>query len=262
VSREIDGKKWFLEYLIKGKVDIFYMRDKEGDHYYVEKEDILLTEIPYEESIKYIDDKQFSYSSTKHMGILNYFMQDAPEIESQITSMKKPEHNELINLAKDYHEAVCKDEDCIVYGKKAAALKVNIEAVAGIVNYQNIDDLIDKNYFQAGIIVHFWMPRVNEKIYFKTGFLYSQFEKTDSETFTQYKIPIHIGYMAPKTYRIRPTFSIGLLSPSYSAGAVIRINEKINLGVQSWANFYAKTFPWIPGVLYNYSILGNIYFDL
>ncbi|WP_016775860.1 hypothetical protein [Anaerophaga thermohalophila] len=107
VSREINDRRVFLEYLIKGKVNIYYMRDENGDHYYLDKEDVKLTEIPYEEGIKYIDDKQVFYESKKHIGLLNYFMQDAPEFQSRIQSLKKPEHQTLIKLAEDYHNAVC-----------------------------------------------------------------------------------------------------------------------------------------------------------
>lgn len=88
VTREIDNKKVFMEYLIKGKVNIYYMRDDKGDHYYIDKEDARLTEIPYEEGIKYIDNKEVFYESTKHIGFLTYYMQDAPELQSRIHSVK------------------------------------------------------------------------------------------------------------------------------------------------------------------------------
>ena len=68
--------------------------------------------------------------------------------------------------------------------------------------------------------------------------------------------------MAPKTHRIKPDFSIGLLSTSYSGGVLVRINTNINIGVQSWVNFYYKKTFWIPKKLFNYSILGNIYIEL
>jgi len=261
VSREINNRRVFLEYLIKGKVNIYYMRDENGDHYYLDKEDVKLTEIPYEEGIKYVDDKQVFYESKKHIGLLNYYMQDAPEFQSRIQSLKKPEHQNLIKLAEDYHNAVCEGEKCIIYEKKQPFLKVNLEGVAGVVKFKNIDDVIDKYYFQSGVIIHFWMPRTNEKIYFKTGFLYSQPEQ-DGEKKTHIKVPTHIGYLAPNTYRIRPSVSIGLLSPSYSGGVAVKINKRINLGVQSWVNFDFDKAPWIPSQLFNYSILGNLYIEL
>lgn len=261
VTREINNKKSFIEYLIKGKINIYYMRDENGDHYYLDKEDIQLTEIPYEEGIKYVDYKRVFHASKKHIGLLNYFMQDAPDLQSRIQSVKKPEHQNLIKLAEDYHNAVCEGEKCIIYERKQPLTKVNLEVVAGVINFENIEDLSDKFYFQSGIIAHFWLPRTNEKIYFKTGFLYSQLMQ-NGEKKSYIKVPTHIGYLAPDTYRIRPSVSIGLLSPSYSAGVALKINERINIGVQSWVNFYCDKVPWIPSKLFNYSFLGNLYIEL
>jgi len=262
VSKEINHKKVFLEYLIKGKVNIYYMRDEKGDHYYLDKEGVKLVEIPYEEGIKYVDNKKVYFETTKHIGFLKYYMQDAPDLISRIQSVKKPEHQVLIKLAEDYHNKVCDEDKCIIYEKKHPFLKVNLEAISGIVNFENIEGLNDKYYFQIGILVHLWMPRTNEKIYFKTGLLYSEVEQSaDKKNYL--KIPTHIGYLAPNTYRIRPSISIGLGSPSYSGGLAIKISKRINLGIQSWVNFFPNENMFLlPDKLFNYSILGNIYIEL
>lgn len=262
VSKEINNRKVFFEYLIKGKINIYYMRDGIGDHYYLNKEDLKLTEIPYEKEIRYVDDKRVLYESKKHIGLLYYYMKDAPEFQSRINSIKKPEHQNLIKLAKDYNNAVSEGEQSIIYEKKQPFLKVNLEGVFGVVNFKNVDDINDKYYFQSGVIVHFWMPSTNEKIYFKTGFLYSRVEDMDGEESGNLKIPTHIAYLAPKAYKIRPSFSIGLFSPSYSGGVTVRINERINIGVQSWVNFNYDKILWVPSQLNNYSILGNLYIEL
>lgn len=261
VSREIGKKKFFLEYLIKGKINVYYMRDENGDHYYLDKEDVQLTEIPYEKGIKYVDGKQVSYESNRHIGLLSYYMQDATDFQSRIQSIGKPEHRSLIKLAEDYHNNVCDDEQCIIYEKQQPLLKVNLEVVAGVVNFENIEGLNDKFYFQSGIIAHFWLPRTNEKIYFKTGFLYSEPEQNGMKK-RHLKVPAHIGYFAPSSYRIRPSVSIGLLSPSYSCGVAVKVNKYINIGVQSWINFDYNTVPWIPSKLFNYSLLGSLYIEL
>jgi hypothetical protein len=262
VSREINSKKVFLEYLIKGRINIYYFRDEEGDRYYLDKNDLQLKEIPYEEKMKYVDGKWFFYESKLHVGLLNYYMQDAPYFLSRIQSIKKPEHKNLIKLAKDYHNYVCDDEECIVFEKPLPFLKVNLEMVAGIVNYDNIDNFADKNILQSGIILHFWLPRVNENFYFKTGAFYSHIEEAKTNL-AKVSVPIHWGYMAPNTFLIRPSLSIGLLSPSYAGGVAIKIGDKINLGVQSWVNFfpYGK-IGFIPEKLYNYSLLGSFYIEL
>ena len=170
VSREINSKKVFLEYLIKGKVNIYYMRDEKGNHHYIDKEDVRLSEIPYEEGIKYVDNKGVYYESTRHIGFLKYYMKDALELQSKIQSFEKPEHQNLIKLAEEYHSAVCEGEKCIIFAKKQPFLKVNLEGVAGVVKFENADNEIDKYYFQSGIIAHFWVLRTNEKIYLKQDY--------------------------------------------------------------------------------------------
>lgn len=141
-------------------------------------------------------------------------------------------------------------------------MKVNLEGLGGVVKFANVDDIKNQHYFQIGVFANFWLPRTNEKIYFRTGLLYTQVEGTNGKKYGFFKVPAHIGYLAPKTYRIRPSVSIGLLSPSYSGGAIVKINDKISIGVQSWVNFYFNKIPWVPAELYNYSMLANLYFEL
>ena len=82
--------------------------------------------------------------------------------------MKKPKHNTLINLAKDYHNTVCKDESCIIYQKKVPSVRVNLELVLGMINYngsllnENASKVFDdKGYLETGVIANFWLPREN-----------------------------------------------------------------------------------------------------
>ena len=124
VTKEIGDKKVFMEYLIKGKISIYFMRDEKGDHYYIEKDDVKLMKLPYEEGIEYIDDKRVFYESTKHIGFLTYYMKDVPELQSKIQSVKKPEHRNLIKLAENYHNAVCEEEKCIIYEKPLSFIKI------------------------------------------------------------------------------------------------------------------------------------------
>jgi hypothetical protein len=84
ISKEVKGKKIFLEFLIKGQVSVFYMRDDNGDHFFIEKTGLGLAEIPYKESIKYKDNESYYFKSTTHIGILNLYMQDAPKLQGRI----------------------------------------------------------------------------------------------------------------------------------------------------------------------------------
>ncbi len=263
VSREVNSKQVFLEYLIKGKVNIYYMRDELGDHYYIDKEDLKLTEITYEEGIKYIDNKQVYYQSTKHMGLLSIYMQDAPEFKPRIHDIKKPEHKNLIKLAEDYHNTVCEGEQCIIYEKTIPLLKILPELIGGAIKYSDVTELNNKFYFHGGIIGHLWMPRHSEKLYFRTGLLFSQLE-FEKEVLNYYKIPFQIEYMYP-TGLFRPRIAYGLnfyipyyQTVSFDLGANIKLSESLFLSATSDIEFNPALMI-VPNKLLSYSLkLGLI----
>jgi hypothetical protein len=77
-----------LEYLINGKISIYYFRDEKGDHFYLEKIGENLVEIPYEEGITHRENSSYFFQSKKHIGILAYYMNDAPHLQQRISEMK------------------------------------------------------------------------------------------------------------------------------------------------------------------------------
>jgi hypothetical protein len=103
----------------------------------------------------------------------------------------------LTKLAEDYHNTVCKDKQCIIYEKKMPLFKANIEVVGGIVSYYSEVDFNDKNHPNGGILVHVWMPASNEKLYFRSGLLYSSV-KIDNKKHNLYKIPLQLEYISQK----------------------------------------------------------------
>ncbi len=242
ISKNVKSRRIFLEYLIKGNISIYYMRDKNGDHYFMDKEGENLIEIPYKEEIISVDNKQVLYESKQHIGILKLYMQDDPNIQSKIYSIKKPDHQSLIKLVKDYHNDVCEGEKCIIYERKQPFIKVNLEVLGGVVNFENVEDLIDKFYFQGGIICHLWMPRTNEKLYFRTGLLYSQLEAVEGKS-NIYKIPFHLEYIYPKG-SVRPRLSYGInfydtifQTVSFNIGTNIKLNNSFYLSATSDIEF-------------------------
>ena len=269
VSREIEGQRVFLEYLIKGMLNIYHLRDKDGDHYFLDKEDVTLVKIPYEESIRHIENeegyygKDVYYQSRQHFGVLSHYMQDAPDIQKKIAAIKKPEHKSLIKLAENYHNMVCEDEQCIIYEKRTS-VKIYIEPSFGIIKYKNsiISRFEDKFYFNGGILVNFNVPSINERIYLKTGLLLSnithervnyvynpqefKYEWVVYETYDRLllKTPLHAEYLYPKGI-IRPRLSAGVnfYLPSFSStasisgGFNIKANESLFLSITSSAEF-------------------------
>jgi hypothetical protein len=266
VSREINNRKVFLEYLIKGKINIYYMRDDIGDHYFLDKQDVKLTEIPYEEGIKYVEDKQVFYESTRHIGLLSVYMQDAPKLQSRIQTIKKPEHQNLIKLAEAYHNAVCEGERCIIYKKSAPFIKILPELTGGVIKYSNVEDLNDKFYIHTGIIGHIWMPRTSEKMYFRTGVLFSQLD-LDGEKKNFYKIPCQLEYIYPKGI-LRPRIAYGLnfyipnyRTVSFDIGANIKLSETFFLSATSDIEFN-PTMMFLPKNMLSHSLKLGLFLGI
>ncbi len=251
ISKEVEKKdgniKIFAEYLIDGVKDLFYYRDPKGFHYLISYNDQTLVELPYEEKIVINDGIKYLYESTSHMGHLKSYFGDQPQLNTKIRNIKKPDYKALINLTKDYHNLVCDSVECIVFNKPKNKFKIRIELVYGGIYYRH-DKVYSKSY---GGFVYFWLPRANENLYFKTGFLISEptfkdfnyYENTTFQYKTKlYRIPILLEYIFPSKI-IQPKFNLGInvlterersggiILFSAGAGALVKIHKNIFLNL-------------------------------
>lgn len=236
VSKEAKGEKVFLEFLINAKVSVFYMKDSKGYHFFLEKEGLGLTEIPYEDKEQVIDEKMVFINPTKHIGVLNYYYHDAPELQTRIFRMGEPDHENMIKLAVDYNNLVSKDGNIVIYQKKIPIFSLAIEPFGGLINY-NSKYLNYGKGFEYGVDLHLWMPRSNKNLYFKTGLHYAS---TDSGQL--FKMPLKLQYLYPSEH-FRPRASIGVnvyfgedanfdavgYLPELSIGFIYKIYKKIYL---------------------------------
>ncbi len=133
VSREIvldeDTSMVFLEYLIDGIMDIYYLRNLENDYYFAQKDDRLVL---LDNTTKIIGEtgKQYYKKSNKYIGILKYYTSDYPELSKKVNKTKLT-HSSLINIASDYHGYVCEGEDCIIYEKELPKFKFIVSPIVG-----------------------------------------------------------------------------------------------------------------------------------
>lgn len=207
VSTEIEVAEFkgkvFLEFLIQGKMDVYYYRGEKEDHYLVRKEGGELAELPYEEKVKHVKGTPHSYKSSKHKGVLKYTMSDAPALHTRIDKLKEPAHENLITLARDYHKEVAAEEDYMIFRKKLPLVSISLEPVYGFIKYKNGNNLLT----EAGAHVYIWMPRKNEKLYFRTGYLYHKYTANRKE-YSVNKLPLQLQYLYPKT-RLQPRLNFG-----------------------------------------------------
>jgi hypothetical protein len=267
ISKEVNGEKIFLEFLIKGKINIYYSRDENGNHYFLEKEGIKISELPYEEVIKYKDGTPYLYESTRHMGVLNAFTQDAPGFQTRIELIKKPEHRSLIKLAEDYHNKVCQGEQCIIYEKDVPLIKVDPEISGGIAKYYHAN-LEEKNDVQAGILVYVWMPRTNENLFFRSGVLYSSTKYNGKKDYL-IKIPFQIEYLYPRwVVRPKAAFGVNIYYPFYqtvafTGGLNIKVYKALFVSLNCDFDFAPnENFALLPRKFFSYSILPGLYIKL
>lgn len=264
VSRTLESDTLFLEMLVDGELDIYYLSGKNGDHYFVEKEDNQLLELTYKEFTESPYQLPANERSLRHIGLLNYYTGDVPSLQGKINKISKPNHSALIDLAESYHKARNVEYDLVKYYKSSWSIKIGKEVISGVERRKRKED---SNFSEIrgrfGVLLHVAIPKSNEKLFFKTGILFSANSKSEGAIGNGIKVPLHLEYMVPGGKNIRPFVSMGLLLPSYSAGLNFPVNPKMNFGIQGWADFYPVEQIFImPKELYSFSLNGSFSISL
>ncbi|HTJ48397.1 MAG TPA: hypothetical protein VL443_03005, partial [Cyclobacteriaceae bacterium] len=112
----------FLEFLLKGKVDLFYYR-KEGNDFYLVKKDTTIIDLDHTTDTIYgSNGERYYHESTRYKGQLKALMSDSRELSYKSESVPYASRN-LVNLMKEYHNQTCKPgEQCIEFFKKDTRL--------------------------------------------------------------------------------------------------------------------------------------------
>jgi hypothetical protein len=129
VSREIQlsgqNKRVFLEYLVDGSVDLFYLNDGLSEYFFIEKENKLFELSNNEKNITLYsnsadepEEKSYSKDSNQYKGMLIYLFQESPEVVQKINSAGFTVKS-LTKLTVEYNRQVCKDCVCIDYTKSS-----------------------------------------------------------------------------------------------------------------------------------------------
>jgi hypothetical protein len=248
VSREIIKteklKTVFVEYLVEGVVDLYFYRDSGNEnHYLIGKQNLPIKEISVPNEIIYKDGKMYQKNFFINRNILKFYLQDCPEIYSDIDQLEDTHHKELIQLIKKYHDIHCPNDLCLIYQKKMPKLRIDIQPIIGLTclnsNLYNIDNNLNKFTFQYGVLSYFWLPLINDKMYIKTGLIINHMKGyrtnyTDNEIKyaeeSSIKIPLQVHYQFFKT-NITPVMSAGFnfySTSTLSFGAFPTINLGLN----------------------------------
>ncbi|MFT6867433.1 MAG: hypothetical protein ACJA08_002276 [Cyclobacteriaceae bacterium] len=109
-------QNYFLEYLLFGINNLYYLKNDDHPSYYIEKHGKIFelqNEIVTRQSPNGI---QFEDYNNQFRGELIYLFNDAPTLVDQISTAKFT-HSSLINVTKKYHQMMCDEYKCIDYTK-------------------------------------------------------------------------------------------------------------------------------------------------
>jgi len=138
VSKEVlvnnELKVYFLEYLIKGKANIYFLREN-TEHFYIETENDKLMELSEIPKLQTNKEGVLYYKPAEYTGKLKYILSDCPEIYNDIDKTKLYT-KDLIKLAKNYHNRVCNSEQCVIFERKDQPIKTNWKVFGGL-SYNN-----------------------------------------------------------------------------------------------------------------------------
>ena len=132
ISKEIilNNKKTiiFLEYLVDGVIDLFFLRDKNDYHFYISNADSII-ELKNTESIIVRNGQSYYKPNNEYKQLLTNIFIDVPELTLAINELKYT-HKDLIEITKQYHDIKYPDKTCTIYNKKEES-KANFEFAIG-----------------------------------------------------------------------------------------------------------------------------------
>lgn len=153
ISKSIEGIEsgnlLFLEFLIKGKVNVYHYKDSD-DHYFIEK-DAKIYELQNTKELKAVKDQNYIVEKKEYIGMLGFLLKDA-NIQKAIEESTFRSQS-LIELAKVYHEKICPNETCIVYERSVKTIHVIQSVHTGLsLNKINFGDRTISDYRSGGFI--------------------------------------------------------------------------------------------------------------
>lgn len=200
ISRKVNinnpEKTYFLEFLLQGKVNAYYLKLEKG-MYFIEK-DGKLYELKNTEAIVIVDGKEYLKEKKEYIGTMNYVLQEA-EIRNDINRTKL-EHKQVITISKKYHEKVCTDEECIIFEKQVKPVTIDVGFIAGsnmhtLYLYDDLSyELKMENSFFGGVGFNFRnMPMIYERFSFNLEILMNRYYMNDAK-YLSLNIPFLLDY--------------------------------------------------------------------
>ena len=248
VSKEIEidstKKTVFLEYLMHGIVNLYYFKDIINQYFFIEKDGkMILLSNDRSEVVKKGKGPMGEYEtryyvfSNQYIRVLQYLFQDCPSLANEIKTTGF-DYKPLLRVTKDYHNLVCKDQQCIDF-TRTTRKGMFVEPYAGLINsWMGLRTSKDKVHQQkpyGGFRIRFKPFKGYNNFDLLAGVNYSsnEFQGDYENSLNAYdlpyriyvkyniiRVPITVEYTIPLK-KIQPFVSAGyenifLTSPSYS----------------------------------------------
>jgi len=237
-------KKMFVEFLVEGKVNLYFYRDFLGNHYLLHKRGIPIKEISQSNELIQRNDTVLQRKILIKRGLVQYFLQDCPQLFPEIEKLTFCTHENLIQLLLKYHNLACPNDMCILYVKESPVIKFYIQSTVDIFNALSLlsfGNTYDSGFgwyrtTTIGVLGGMSMPLTNEKLYFRTGFIFSRVYTNPESNI--YKLPLEFQYN-DDTKRVSPTFGLGL-NLIYTKYIPFAVHPTMNVGIN--ANITKRIF--------------------
>lgn len=204
-------RKVFLEKMVDGVVDLYYIKGDDQTSYYIEKEDQLIS-LKSKKDTSYLSQGQlYQKREEPFKKTLYSTLSKAPSLLSQVNHIKY-DQKDLVKIVTNYHNLTCDSIKCIDYTaiiknrkkiaielgglyiqntfKSAPETSTSIAPHLGVTLAINTAKSGYKNYFKTGLF--FNTNKINQRYTLKFR---SQFDRfiDFTESYTNISMPIMVG---------------------------------------------------------------------
>ena len=271
-SKKLKGQDSFIEYLVKGELNLYYQKEGKKERFFLDNQIDSLAEIEltYEE-IEGATGMKLLKRLDAHIELLLKYTEKVPDLKSKIKKIDRLEADVLVEIAKKHNRIVCNDkkcnsECCKVFRNGTLEFGFEINPVVGFNSFATKDFT-----FTVGALGYYKLPKCDNKLFIKSGFLCSPITKvqkfTKQKSFIQFPIQFEARY--PLKY-FRPKVALGVnlstlkhfddfYTSMLSFGVDVPLQKKLYVSLNYDINF-EPLFLIIPLKLSSHSLLFGVNF--
>ena len=214
ISKVIKNERFFFEYLLKGKLNVYLKQSADlGNQYYIDKDSLPMIKLQYLYETPSDENSIYKINETSgHNLVLANYTSDYPPLRETALNMMDLNARTLKKFAETYHNAVCKDQICTIY-KKTAKIKMEVEINGGVSHYfEDKKNPSPRTFYTSGPVFSLMVPQVSESIYFGLGlnFNYLHPQAQWIKTFSGFLLPGDSLFTSTRIYNYKTQLQVPL----------------------------------------------------